>query len=539
MPELKIILFGLVIFVLSLAPRVYLLGKDFHSIDSDRWFRRAVSFQENLLKGDFAGTYQKQHPGVTTMWLGGLSYKALNIAYPRITGENLDENIPNDFVIINFFLKLPQVIAVVLTIFLLGFIIYKFISKKIALIFLGIVLIDPFLSFYTRQFHVDALMSVFSFAGVLLAYIYSKDGNLIKHPRLIIIASAFFCSLAFLSKSPSAVFAISCGAGIFFYDFFYRKKIKSALISGLIFFLSFVFFYIVLFPANWVNPIHVTAQIIHDSFVNSNEKSSVYVLGHGDDKFGPKFYILVFLFRFSLFVILGTLFLVIQNIFIFVKTFDQKKFLVNGETLIKLIPFTGYVLLAILLIEDTKIYERYTLPFVFPLSFFIAVNICKYLKPKYTSNKLIITSFFSLLLFFGFHQMFVIAPNFIIYPNIFATRDFQLKLFSELGGCESMLYNIATDINTLENNKKDHRIGISGTYMICLKGFSTGQVEDMAENIRRKKPLSEFPDYLVLYKTDNKWLESPYYMGAYNKINTYYISNTPVYYLLKKKLVNQ
>jgi hypothetical protein len=506
------------------------LGFDFHSIDSDRWFRRAVSFQENLLKGDFAGTYQKQHPGVTTMWLGGLSYKALNIIYPKVTRETLDENIPREFVIINFFLKLPQVLVTVGTIFLLGFIIYKHIGKKTALIFLGMVLADPFLAFYTRQFHVDALMSVFSFSGVLLAYIYTQ-GNVGNKKIHLIIGSAFFCALAFLSKSPSAVFAISCGLSILASDFFCNKRIKKAFLSGILFTLSFVFFYIALFPANWIDPVKVLTQIIHDSLVNSNETSSVYILRHGDSNFGPKFYILVFLFRFSSLLVIGTLFLVVSKLFKLFKRWRDKENVFVWKRFIRIIPFAGYLLLATLLIEDTKIYERYALPFVFPLSFFVAIFLSRYL-----SKKVVVSAFFSLLILFGIHQVVVIAPSFIIYPTLFATRDLQLKLFSELGGCESMLYNIASDINKMENNKKDHRIGIAGTYMICLKGFSTGQVEDMAQYIRRKTPLPDFPEYLVLYQTDEKWLRSPYYMSIYKKINTYYISQTPVYYLLKKKL---
>ena len=99
------LLFWIAFIILASFPRLYKLGKDFHSIDSDRWFRRSVAFQDAFLKGDFAQTYQKQHPGVTLMWLGGAGYKTATSIYSKINKEALDENIPKNFDLINFSIK--------------------------------------------------------------------------------------------------------------------------------------------------------------------------------------------------------------------------------------------------------------------------------------------------------------------------------------------------------------------------------------------------------------------------------------------------
>jgi len=532
-------IFWLLIAVFSLVPRLYYLGKDFYSIDSDRWFRRAVDFQHNLLNGNFAGTYQKQHPGVTTMWLGGTSYKILTVIYPKITGHILDENIPADFITINFSIKLSQVLATLGLAFLSYWLTQKIFDRTVAYIYLLLILIDPFFLFYTRQFHVDVLMSSFGFIGGLYSLLYLQQTRLNRVPpdsggtRIHIVLSAFFCGLAFLSKSPALAIAGSCGLAILASNIIH-KDYKKAIIHSTIFSLIFLATYLIVFPANWVNPIEVTRQIIHDSIENTDKISSVYILNHADSNFGDKFYLLVFLFRFSPFLIAGIIFTIVKSLSKLVTNTMQKGRVPHfkGSSLINLLPFLGYLILLALLIEDRKLYERYLLPFVPVLTLFVSVNLAPLIKSKLTKPIILIP-----LILFAAYEIFVISPNFIVYPTLFATRDTQMKLFTELGGCESMLYDVATDINNLEGEDDDtYSIGISGTYKGCLKPYTVGVVDDMTEYIRRKSPLRDYPKYLVLFKTDDRWLKNLYIMNVYTPVKTYYISNTPVYYLFKKNI---
>ena len=535
MKNVRNIIFWSVLTILALIPRMYFLGRDFYSIDSNRWFRRAVNFQHAFLNGDFAGTYQKQHPGVTTMWLGGTAYRALTVIYPKLTGHILDENIPNDFVTINFVVKLSQVLATLTLVFIAYRLIKKCFDRKIALLYLLLVLIDPFFLFYTRQFHVDVLFSSFSLIGVLYTYLFinSKSEILNSKFRYLLLSAVFF-GLAFLSKSPAIVIAFGCGLAILIKGMFVDKKVGQTLKSCVIFSLILLATYLTFFPANWVNPVEVTRQIIHDSLENTDKISSVYIINHADSNFGDKFYLLVFLFRFSPFLVAGILFLTVRYFSSFVIRTIQKGTIptMSGSSLMKFLPFSGYLILLALLFEDNKLYERYLLPFVLPLTLLVAYKIA----PRIKTSLIKPATIFSLVVF-SFYQIFVIAPNFIVYPTLFATRNIQMKLFIELGGCESMLYNVASDINNIEGNDDDtYSIGIGGTYKGCLKPYTIGVVDDMAEYVRRKTPLNEYPKYLVLFKTDNRWLESPYIMSAYNLINTYYISTTPIYYLYQKKI---
>ena len=60
------------LFLAALVPRGF--QATFMTVDEvDHWFPRAHDFLSALIRGDFAATNLVGHPGVTTMWLVGLS----------------------------------------------------------------------------------------------------------------------------------------------------------------------------------------------------------------------------------------------------------------------------------------------------------------------------------------------------------------------------------------------------------------------------------------------------------------------------------
>lgn len=67
-----LILIITVIGLLSILPRVLSLNAHWSS-DETSWLIRSRHFMLSILSGDFSGTLQSYHPGVTTMWLGGIS----------------------------------------------------------------------------------------------------------------------------------------------------------------------------------------------------------------------------------------------------------------------------------------------------------------------------------------------------------------------------------------------------------------------------------------------------------------------------------
>ncbi len=71
------------IFLAAWMPRVIGLDK-LVTIDETRWLAGSANFLQAISHGDFANTYQKEHPGVTVLWMGALGVWS---AYPTYADE--------------------------------------------------------------------------------------------------------------------------------------------------------------------------------------------------------------------------------------------------------------------------------------------------------------------------------------------------------------------------------------------------------------------------------------------------------------------
>jgi len=63
----------LVLFLAAWVPRVVALDA-FVTVDERKWLARSANFYYALRHGDFANTFQREHPGVTVMWAGTLGF---------------------------------------------------------------------------------------------------------------------------------------------------------------------------------------------------------------------------------------------------------------------------------------------------------------------------------------------------------------------------------------------------------------------------------------------------------------------------------
>ena len=71
------------VFALALVPRLWRI--DAHlTPDELRWVCRTVGFHTGLRTGDLALTLQTGHPGVITMWLGGIGLPVAPGALPHV-----------------------------------------------------------------------------------------------------------------------------------------------------------------------------------------------------------------------------------------------------------------------------------------------------------------------------------------------------------------------------------------------------------------------------------------------------------------------
>ena len=186
---------AVLIFLLAFLPRaIYPISRPI------QWYERAISFTDRLLEGNWAATYQRYHPGVTTMWLSGIGLKYYawrhGLSSEQLLGdEPLKPGMVGDAVTagvipLTFFIALGIALCYLLLIHIAG--------PKIALISGGLLALDPFYIAHSKVLHTDALLATFMVVSALFLLSYLQ-----RSKQLHLCLSGVFAGLAFLTKSPS------------------------------------------------------------------------------------------------------------------------------------------------------------------------------------------------------------------------------------------------------------------------------------------------------------------------------------------------
>ena len=85
----SLILSASVIFLAAFAMRLGAI-KQYVTPDEPIWVLRSLNFSAALSQGDWAGTAQIGHPGVTTMWLGSLGIQLKHLADPMAAEQSAE-----------------------------------------------------------------------------------------------------------------------------------------------------------------------------------------------------------------------------------------------------------------------------------------------------------------------------------------------------------------------------------------------------------------------------------------------------------------
>ena len=183
----------------ALLPRVLGLA-DFFTIDeADHWILRVRLFSEALGQHNWAGTNLTGHPGVMTMWLGGLG-RRLAIANGIAPSSDSAAYLA--------MLRLPLAVTNSLAVALGYLLLRRIVRPGIALLAAILWATEPFLIAHSRLLHVDALMTSFSTICVLLLLLGSP---LARRPAtgagrwFAIVGSGIMAGLALLSKVSALV----------------------------------------------------------------------------------------------------------------------------------------------------------------------------------------------------------------------------------------------------------------------------------------------------------------------------------------------
>lgn len=312
------------LFVLAWVPRTLALDR-FVTTDERKWLARSGNFLQALNSGQFAATFQREHPGVITMWLGALGIRT---AFPDYTAHAppqfgwKDEEIepwlrarghqPIDVMAAGRrYVALVTALAVALCYPLLR---RLFDDELLALSATALIALDPFFVGLSRLLHVDALATGFTTLALLAFLAWLWRGR----SRGLLVASAVAAALAWLTKSPALFLAPFLGLLALAAALSRRDPAQSwprrawrdavvpmagwTVVAGLVFVLCW--------PAMWVNPLGSLRGIVTaaEEYAVGGHVNANFFLGRVvDDDPGLLFYPVALLWRLTPVVVIGTL----------------------------------------------------------------------------------------------------------------------------------------------------------------------------------------------------------------------------------------
>lgn len=348
----------------------------FATPDERLWLARSANFYFALGQLDFASTFQREHPGVTTMWAGTAGFLW---RYPQYRGSGLGQL---EFAALERYFDNNELGVSALDLLAAGRMVMVWGNTLIlalaflyarrllgtfpALLGFFLIALDPFHIAHTRLLHLDGLLSslmllsLIAFLGYLRSKLY-RD----------LLVSAVAAGLSWLTKSPgmfllpvigllaSADLAISIRST----RSFNPSAVRKWMVAGALWSVAAVLVFGLFWPAMWVEPLGSLSRVFGAAtgYFEEGHGDAVYFDGEIflDGKIGADrldFYALNYLWRSTPVVLLGL------GLFTLVYFF-QRDWLAEKDML----RTTGGMLLLtavyfIVLTAGGKKFDRYLLP---------------------------------------------------------------------------------------------------------------------------------------------------------------------------------
>jgi hypothetical protein len=185
----------LVIVVVALLPRLV------HPVSRPlEWYLRSVRFWNALEKGDLRGTYQRYHPGVSTMWIAGFGLRVYAWTHgwsgedlldpPQATGDYRPYPVEAGVAAL--------AVAIALCIGLSYLLLVRLVDWRLGGVGGLLLALDPFYIAGSKVLHVDALLATLMFVSALFLLLYLREDD-----RRFLVLGGVFAGLSFLTKGPS------------------------------------------------------------------------------------------------------------------------------------------------------------------------------------------------------------------------------------------------------------------------------------------------------------------------------------------------
>ncbi len=358
----------------------FLRSKDleqFKITDETKWGFRSANFTLALHRGEYDHTFQRSHPGTTTMWVGSIGMSFSIPDYVDRTGRYVNNGSYRTDLqqagleVMQIIVPGRQVIIAISMILLLicYFYLRSLVGSLGALVGTVLIAYDPFFIAHTQILHVDGLLSGFMYLGVV-AFLEFLHRRKLRD----LIVSAVAAGLTWLTKTPGIFLAagivlfafLEWARGIHVRDWrnFWGSGLKAVwpvLIWGVVGAVIFI----LLWPAMWVQPLEVLKQLASESLDYAVQGHNSPVFFNGTiypDGIIPRslwyYYPLSYLWRTSPIVVLGLLLASLAYLFK-LKPFDHPQ---RRHFFVSIALFSvGFM---IFMNFGSKRFDRYILPVV-------------------------------------------------------------------------------------------------------------------------------------------------------------------------------
>jgi len=295
----------------ALLPRLLDLDA-FLTLDEYLWLDRSRHFLLALQTHAWARTFQTGHPGITTMWAGGLGLGLYGLRHgmirsgafvPFLQSLTWDHQHPD----LLPYLRMPIAVVTVLGVVGVAYLLTRLFDRRVGLIGGLLLGLDPWYLAHSRFLHHDALMVTFMTlsALALLLYVWRDVG------RWALFLSGICAGLALLSKAL-ALFLLPWAALLFLIALWRGKDALSRILprtlaDGAMWTMTTWLAFFVPWPALWLRPANTLLrirQMVTTYAINPHAKGQFF-LGQRVADPGWGFYPLVALFAMTPLVMLG------------------------------------------------------------------------------------------------------------------------------------------------------------------------------------------------------------------------------------------
>jgi 4-amino-4-deoxy-L-arabinose transferase-like glycosyltransferase len=326
------------LFLVALLPRVLGPLGGFVTVDEAmHWLGRVEAFAAALADGRLADTVLTGHPGVTTMWLGGLGLRLER----ALVGAGL---LAPGFEAHLALLRLPLAAANAAGVAVGYLLLRRLFSPPVALLAALLWALDPFLVAHARLLHVDGLLATFTSLAVLALLAALADaanqarsriavasppivlaeapadtapGPLARGTAALLALSGVLAGLAFLTKVPSVLLIPTAtlllaalavvGSGQAPPRLRMARTIRRAALPLAIWGGSALVTFFALWPALWVAPGSALGRMLREAVDNGDSPHGWgnFFWGQAIADPGPLFYLVALPFRLTPWALLG------------------------------------------------------------------------------------------------------------------------------------------------------------------------------------------------------------------------------------------